>query len=1251
MLVRLFVFFGGLFVLALTAALVGPYFIDWTGYRADFEREASAILGRKVTVHGSATARLLPFPSVTFADVTVGEGKDGQAAMTVETFSMDAELAPFLSGEILIFDMRLVRPKVTIEVAEDGTVDWTIRPSTPVDAERVAIEKLTVTEGQIAVHHAASGRTHLVSEINTEIAARSLAGPWHIDGSARLDGYRTGLAITTGKLDEGGSVRLKIRATPEIVATQIDSEGNIRISNGAPLYAGTFRMTPRAEPAKDKPAQKAAGSGYRISGKFQIDDKRLAVDEFRYEVGPLDDPYSADGKAFVEFIGQPRFSVVADGAQVRFDAAVGGEKPGGLTFPERLAALHETLLDLPRPRIPGTVEIKLPAIVAGDTTVRDVALSAEPAAGGWNIKAFSAALPGRTTLEAKGTLSTADDIGFAGSLLLAVGQPSGFAAWLSKDVDDAIRRLPAAGFHADVDLTERRQTFSNLELQLGDATFRGEAESRQPADARGSATLRLSGGALDLDGLSAFASLFVSDQGTSRLVDRDLDLVLKAGPVSAAGLTAETVDTALRLRGRTLEIDRLSVGGLAGATISATATVRGFPADPSGKLDASILSDDLAPLIEAAQAQFGANPFVAGMASRAAAYRGLFRDARLDLVATASPGSGGKTDFAISGQGNAGGNQFSGSLLGNGALAAPADASVKLSLEARAEDATELLALYGVPVLPLGVTGPGMANVTASGSVAGGLQSTVVLSAGDLLARFEGMLASADDGFAAKGAASLRTADLDPWLMTTGIQAPGLGGGLPLDLKASVDYSKGMLVVADLHGTFEENAIDGDLNAEIRGGKPHLTGQLTLDELDLDRVAVTVLGADALASGGTGWSNAPFVSKPHLSFTIDMGIAAATVSVGPFADAFDAGLRVRLDDGGLRVSDIDATLFGGNVSGVFDVKNNGGDALFSAQLKLAGADLVRTFGDSGLKGTGDVSVAISASGKSIDGLMTSLSGSGTASLTSLTIAGLNPDALKAFIARADAIGRSIDQVRVAEFAPQIAADGLFAAGPTSAALTIAGGVVRTPPVRLENPAATIEADLQADLNTGKVSASGTINYVPGDEALVGSEPALGFSIEGSPGSATRVFDTAPLAQFLTQRALEIEQARVEAMQAQILEKQRLRRETRYYASLQTDVDRKAEELRRLQEEAARADAAIKAEAAAKAADEARRLEAERRKAEEQRLAEEAVPVQRVAPVERVAPPPINTTPPPMQSGNGFNPPSLDGFTRMLEGTQ
>ncbi|RUZ49025.1 AsmA protein, partial [Mesorhizobium sp. M7A.F.Ca.US.007.01.1.1] len=129
----------------------------------------------------------------------------------------------------------------------------------------------------------------------------------------------------------------------------------------------------------------------------------------------------------------------------------------------------------------------------------------------------------------------------------------------------------------------------------------------------------------------------------------------------------------------------------------------------------------------------------------------------------------------------------------------------------------------------------------------------------------------------------------------------------------------------------------------------------------------------------------------------------------------------------------------------------------------------------------------------------------------------------------------------------------------------------------------------ADLNAATGSAKGAITYRPGDEALVGSEPVVNFTAEGPFGAVKRAFDSEPLAQFLTQRALEKEQQRVEAMQAALLEKQRLRREVRYYAALQDARDKAAEELRR-QEEAARlkaeADAKAKAEADAQAQAEA-----------------------------------------------------------------
>jgi len=1226
MLARLFVIFGGLFVLVLCAALVVPYFVDWTGYRAQFEREASAILGRKVTVQGDATARLLPFPSVTFSNVAVSGGPNGQPAMTVETFSMDAELAPFLRGEVLIFDMRLVHPKATIDIANDGTVDWAMRPSSPFDLNQISIEKLTVTEGQIELRHAAGGRSHIFSEINSTVSAKSLAGPWRMDGTLRLDGLRTTIAASTGKAEGNGQMRLRLKADPDAYPLVIETDGNAGIVKGAAVYSGQFKIS-----GADKNSAQLRGTdgetvkvstgkpdpGFRLNGKFSLDHQKLGVDEFRFETGPLDNPYTADGKASVDLGQKPNFAIEANGAQVQFDEAVGAQAGAGLTLDQRIAGLEQALLDLPKPTIPGTVEVKLPAVVAGDTTVRDVHLSAEPVESGWSIKSLAATLPGRTTLEADGmlALNVQGHFGFTGSLLLAVAQPSGFAAWLSKDIDEAIRRLPAAGFKAKVDLTENHQSFSDLELILGKAKFSGRIDSSQPDEARPSVLMRLEGGELDVDGLAAFASIFVSDKGANRFADRDLDFQIKAGPVSAGGLTADRVDTALRLRAGLLEVDRLSVGGLAGASISATGRIKDFPASPTGKLDASVVAVDLKPLIDVAAQHYPDNAVLKGLASRAAAYPDLFQDARVDLVASAADNGDGTTGLAVSGQGKAGGSAFSASLSGKGAPDKLLEAPVALTFNAKNPDATALLALYGLPALPLGMLGEATTDIQAKGTLGGGLATTFSLAGNDFKASFEGTVADTPQGPAAKGKINLDAADIEPWLMTSGIGLPGMGAGMSTSLSAQGDYGNGLLVLDNVSGAINEAAVSGDVNIDAKDGVPHLAGALALDELDLDPMAVALFGdsafladksgADKSGAGKSGvdksgadksgvdkggaWPAAPFSQKSSLPFTANLDLTTAALAAGPFATAYDAAFSLKLDQEGIRVSDLKAKFLGGALTGLFELKNNEGTGLFTGQMKLAGADLANVLPDTGIGGVGDFSTTLSTSGKSVDAMIAALSGSGTATLKGLQVAGVNPDAFSALLAKADAIGRDIDAAKTAGFAPDIAADGNFPAGNADIAFTIAGGTLRAPPISLENPAATLSADVTADLNTSTVSAKGAITYRPGDEALVGSEPVVNFTAEGPFGAIKRQFDSEPLAQFLTQRALEKEQQRVEAMQAALLEKQRLRREVRYYAALQEARDKAAEELRQQEETArlkAEADAKAKAEAEAQAQAEA-----------------------------------------------------------------
>lgn len=1198
MLARLFVIFGGLFVLVLCAALVVPYFIDWTGYRGDFEREASAILGRKVTVKGDATARLLPFPSVTFSNVEVAGGPEGQPAMTVETFSMDAELAPFLRGEVLIFDMRLVHPKAIINVAGDGTVDWTLRPSTPFDPGQIAIEKLSVTEGQIELRHAAGGRSHLISEINSTISAKALTGPWRMDGTLRFDGLHADVSASTGKVEADGQMRLRLKADPDAYPLIIETDGNAGIVKGAAVYSGQFKISGADKNSAElrgndgEPVKISTGKpdpGFRLNGKFALDHQKLNVDEFRFETGPLDNPYTADGKASVDLGLKPHFAVEANGAQVQFDEAVGGGAGSGFTLDQRIAAFEQTLQHMPKPTIPGTLEVRLPAVVAGDTTVRDVRLSAEPVDGGWSVRSLAATLPGRATLEANGMLSVEDHFGFTGSLLLAVGQPSGFAAWLSKDVDEAIRRLPAAGFKAKVDLSENRQSFSDLELILGKAKFSGSIDSSQPDGARPSVLMRLTGGEMDLDGLAAFASIFISDKGANRFSDRDLDFQIKAGPVSAGGLSADTVDTALRLREGLLEIDRLSIGGLAGASISATGRVKDFPQSPTGKLNASVVAVDLKPLIDVAAEHYPDNTVLKGLASRAAAYPELFQDARIDLLTSAADNGDGTTGLALSAQGKAGGSAFSASLSGKGTADRLSEAPVSITFNARNDNATTLLALYGLPALPLGMLGHANTDISAKGSVAGGLATSFNLTADDFRAGFDGTVSDTAQGPTAKGKVNLDAADIEPWLMTTGVGLPGMGTGTSASLAADADFGNGLLVLSGLAGSINKAAVSGDVNIDAKDGLPHLAGALALDELDLDPLAVSLFGDQSFAPAKSGWPTTPFSQKSTLPFNADLDLNTSALAFGPFATAHDASFSLKLDREGIHVSNLKAKLHGGDLTGLFDLKNTEGTGLFSGQMRLAGGDLSALLPGAGIGGSGDLSAALSTSGKSVDAMIAALSGSGTAALKGLKVDGINPDGFAAIIARADAIGRDIDAAKTADFAPRIAGDGSFAAGDTDVAFTIANGVLRAPPISLDNPGATLSADVIADLNTSTVTAKGALTYRPGDESMVGSEPAVNFSLSGVLGATALQFDSGPLAQFLTQRALEKEQQRVEAMQAALLEKQRLRREVRYYASLQAERDKAAEELRRQEEEArqkAEAEARAKAEAEAQAQAEA-----------------------------------------------------------------
>jgi len=186
LLFRLFILLGSLVVLLLFAALIVPYFIDWDEFTSEFETQASRVVGQEVKVGGKTNLRLLPLPYLSFEDLQVGKNNDGSPLMTVEQFSFNAELLPFLSGQVRIIEMSMQAPKVNLQVAEDGTIAWTNPKEYLVNPEQVNIEKLNIKNGSIFVTGLVGERSLQVDNIQGDVSAKSILGPWRIEADANI---------------------------------------------------------------------------------------------------------------------------------------------------------------------------------------------------------------------------------------------------------------------------------------------------------------------------------------------------------------------------------------------------------------------------------------------------------------------------------------------------------------------------------------------------------------------------------------------------------------------------------------------------------------------------------------------------------------------------------------------------------------------------------------------------------------------------------------------------------------------------------------------------------------------------------------------------------------------------------------------------------------------------------------------------------------------------------------------------------
>src|SRR5579863_8912554 len=238
-------------IIALVAALVGPYFVDWNQFRPQFEAEASQVVGAPVRVAGALEARLLPSPTLRLRSVVVG-GANDLGKVRADKLDVEFSLGSLMRGEWRATQLSIDGMALDLGLDPKGAIDWPAG-SGKFNLGSLSIDKLHLT-GRAALHDALSHRTLELNDIAFSGDVRSLAGSLRGDGSFTVSGARYPFRVSSGQNADGDGTRLHLVVDSSQRPVSADLDGLLSFEGRRPRFDGAISWAATAGAKGDKGA-------------------------------------------------------------------------------------------------------------------------------------------------------------------------------------------------------------------------------------------------------------------------------------------------------------------------------------------------------------------------------------------------------------------------------------------------------------------------------------------------------------------------------------------------------------------------------------------------------------------------------------------------------------------------------------------------------------------------------------------------------------------------------------------------------------------------------------------------------------------------------------------------------------------------------------------------------------------------------------------------------------------------------------
>jgi uncharacterized protein involved in outer membrane biogenesis len=497
--------YGILAILALivVAAFVAPMLLDWERFKPEITEEIEAQTGRELWIDGEISVSILPSPKITITDARLANLPGASVADMARIKSIDLALAlgPLISGDIEITSLDLVEPIIELERLADGRSNWQFdaRPPETGDAagasdasglddsggRSVQIDSIAISGGTLIYRDAASQKVQRVEQIEANLSARSLDGPFRGEGELVIGDSSVEFRMVTRAIDADRSMPATLEvglsddlgsAVFEGTVSGLDStpalDGNIRANApdlGALMTALAIDvgLGSSAEHLNEAFSAKGAVSGNAEAVDLSALQIRLGESQATGAIAwrggdiPLIDAQLALNRIDLDQF-MPTDSAMPE-TEPDTDASSDG---GSVTVPDQPA----TFAAIPT-GVTGSINLSIGTVKYRDGVVRQAQALLALDEGVVTIQQAFALLPGGADVMVFGQVASgADGPSFDGKIEMVADDLRAVLAWLSFDVAaipaDRLRRFSAT---ADVIASTHGLTASKFDVRV-DAT-------------------------------------------------------------------------------------------------------------------------------------------------------------------------------------------------------------------------------------------------------------------------------------------------------------------------------------------------------------------------------------------------------------------------------------------------------------------------------------------------------------------------------------------------------------------------------------------------------------------------------------------------------------------------------------------------------------------------------------------------------------------------------------------------------------